>query len=178
MTQEKWFAKLKGFLPGWFWEKEDINVAIMGSVAKVLEVLDADREEHIDNTFITKAEGEFVDLHGDERSVERLADEDDTPYSGRIRSLKNQSNFPAIKRAVDSILVVGECELLEEATWGPFASRGTFANRNENIFEASKNAFAVRIQPGNDSVFPSIVAAINDAKAHGVLYRVIELREL
>lgn len=202
LTQEQWYQKLKSWVPQWWFEQERYNIAVFKAIAKVFSELESDIEAHIDETFITRASDHFLDAHGSERNVDRLSLEVDSLYADRIRRIINQSNRVAIKRIVDAMLIVGECKLIEHGLEGPFASRGTYANRREIYTDrrwnqyftvliekqiAASNSFANRSTFASrqnyigtigplpiEILLSSINTAIQKARAGGVLYRLIE----
>lgn len=200
LTQEQWYQKLLGFVPSWYIESPQFQRAQFQALAKLL----ADSQEiaayYKNQTYLGQAEEPFLDLHGDERGVERLTDEENDLYAIRIRNIINQSNKSAIKALVDSILIRGTCEIREGIdVANPYFSRMHFFNRNEFFNDYHYNVFTIVIDKqvhdpyscfsrGNYfsrgdylgslsfsvSVFNSILAAVNKVKALGVLYKIVE----
>lgn len=204
LSQSEWYAKLKAFLPNWFWESEEITKAHFEALAGLLEAVQQDVADHVDGTFITRATGEYLDAHGGERRVTRLPGEVDPQYSSRVQNLFNQSNVPDIKAFVDEVLVNGEARLQEDFESVIFADRSWFCNRaavftdkpyhntfsvvvNKQVHEAfsftSREYFLDREESflstseSLDFVFELIVQIVDDLKAFGTFYRVIELLE-
>jgi hypothetical protein len=107
LTQQQWFDKLKRFVPSWYFEDENHQVGHMMGLAKILETLQADAANHIAETFIRTAAGEFLDEHGDERTVVRSSGEQDDSYRERIRILTNTVTYTNLKALVDALLDTG-----------------------------------------------------------------------
>lgn len=200
LSQDQWFKKLKNWVPSWFFENEKYQVAYLKALAKVLSAVQTDVEATQAETFILTSSAPYLDLHGSERGTARVADELDGSYKVRVQSLGNNVNVPALKAIVDAILQVGECTIIEDFEGITFLNREVFFDRGELIIlEEIYNAFSIIIDNQRpeamsyfnrenfmdrsdyitslvtpDSVFNSIVQAVNDNKAYGFLYRVIE----
>ena len=84
LTQSEWFEKLSGWVPKWYFESEEYQVAVFQALAKLLASADAEMRAQFDETFITRAVSFMVDQHGYERSITRYTGESDANYSGRI----------------------------------------------------------------------------------------------
>lgn len=200
LTKDQWFAKIRTWVPEWFFEAGYFQTADFQGIAAVFALLETSVEEFRDETFITKADGAYLDMHGAERSVPRLPMEVDHPnYDARIRSIVNVSDRVSLKRLVDSLLVVGESTIVEHAYGSAYLNRNTYFNRAAVLSEIYYNAFSIVIPPQihdpfdflnrttfanresflgtNESsleLFKQIVEAVNNAKAFGVLYRILE----
>ena len=178
LTQQQWLEKLKSFLPGWYFQDEQYQVAHLNALALLLSTIQADCEEHRDQAFIKEAVGEYLNSHGDERSTPRISGESDETYSTRVQNLANQSNKIAIKTMVDDLLLVGTCTIAEDDYGGgTFCDRAEYANRAALLIERIHNTFTVLVdkQTGDPSaMFVALVEAVDRAKALGTLYRVIE----
>lgn len=199
LTQQQWYEKLRSFVPLWYFETEENQVAHMQAVAAVLEASDDDIIDHCDQTFITKATGEFLDEHGFERSLSRIGLELDPQFRNRIRNLGNKSNCPDLQALIDLFLMVGTATITEDYNSAIFANRESFVNRGTVVIDPIEQAFSVLVDKQihapysfvdreyfsdredyvgtNESsqyVFDLIVQVVNQNKACGVLYRVIE----
>ena len=199
LTKDQWFVKLKAFVPEGFFEKEENNVAHVKAVAKLLEVLQQDAQDHVDNTFILKSNDEFVDEHGRERTIKRVTSETDPTYAERVRNLLNQSNCPDIKDLVDKFLAKGVATIIEHFRDAPFMNRENFMNRGSIFVDVKYNAFSIIVDrqlhdpysfvnrenfmnredfvgtnKSSQRVFDIIVNSINENKALGTVYRVVE----
>lgn len=204
LTQEQWVNKLSGWVPAWFFERENKQVAYMRALALILSQLQEQVETEQQNTFIDQAVDEVLDLHGDERTTPRLTDELDIPYRTRIKNLANKSNRPDLKALVDDLLRVGVCTIVEDYEGYQFCARGCYLIPNGVVlFNEIYNAFTVfmdkqRADPlafcerenfaaredfmvsieAPDVFFNVIVEVINQNKALGTLYRIIERLEV
>lgn len=200
LTQAQWYEKIKKFVPLWYFESEYYQLAYFQALAKVLAQTQADMEEFAAATFIEQATTPYLELHGDERNVDRITDEEDSAYATRIRYIANSSYKAALKRIIDAILIVGECEIREgwDGT-NPYLSRGFYFSRDEYFNDYHYNVFTVLIEAqlhdpfayfsrsaylsredylGSDesasAVYDSLEAAIDKAKALGVMYKIVE----
>lgn len=200
LTKAQWLQKLKRLVPKWVFQENVENEAVFSGLAAVLEATDSDSEQHLAETFIDQATEEYVELHGDERSVERLPSESLGSYRARVKQIVNNSNIPAIKSIVDSLLIKGECTIIEHSDKsGNFLNRESFLNRNIIDFTVLYNAFTIIIEfqipdpnafynresflnrefltgsnMSSETVFENIINAVNKNKAYGTVYRLIE----
>lgn len=199
LTQDEWFSKLKGWVPTWFFETEHYNVAEFQAIAKLFAEAEQQAEDHFQQGYIANATNEIADLYANERNFRRLPQEIDPVLTGRIRSLLNQSNVPAIKRLVDQFLIVGESTITEHFMGAIFASRESFCNRREVFMQIYYNAFSIIVDQqlhvpysfagrenfagredffgsntSSQNIFDLITETVNNVKAAGTLYRVIE----
>lgn len=198
MTKAQWYTTLKGWLPDW-WSISGEDEAILWGMAAVLEKLQASMGDHVAQTFIMQAEEGYLDEHGGERNLTRLAGEINTNFAERIRNIANTTNRPALKLLVDALLDVGECTIVEDWENGTFFNAEDFLNRGELLIDAIYNAFSIIVDNQvhapysfftredfcdredfigtNESsleLFQQIVEAVNTAKALGTVYRLIE----
>lgn len=199
LTKEQWFSKLKTMVPSWVFEGDKNNVAIFKGLAAVFHRVQLDSEEQRDQTFFDKAETEILNLHGSERGIKRLFNENNAAYSQRIKTIVNSSNVPALKAIVDSLLINGESQFIEHHSAENFLNRGAYLNRNIINFDVIYNAFTILVKQqipeattffnrenfynresfigSNESsltLFQRIADAVNDNKALGTVYRLIE----
>ena len=200
LSQTQWLAKLKKFVPGWvFSQANHFNEAIFSGIAKVFERIQLDYEDHTRQTFIADSDGEYLDLHGSERRTIRIAGENDPTYAPRIQVLKNKSSCPKIKEIVDNLLLVGIATVQEDFDSTIFADREHFINRGEIIIDIIRWAFTILLDrqihapysfldrehfadredfvgeaETSDLIYASVLEAVSNAKAFGVLYRIIE----
>lgn len=202
LSQAEWYRQLVATVPAWATEGEKMQ-AVFYAVAKMLAEVQTTANAHVDDTFITRATGTVLDTHGSERSVDRVENELDGSYRIRVQNLLNQSNVPALKILIDSVLVAGTSRIQEDFDSVPFLSRENFCNRAAVFLdEPVWNTFSVIVDKqthapfsysdreyfcdreafaGTDEslvrVFESLIQLVNDNKAFGTLYRVIELLE-
>jgi hypothetical protein len=201
LTTEQWFLKIKSWLPDWWFEQPNHQVALLHGIAAIFAELDQEADNHVNETFISKSTAPVLDAHGDERNVDRLDGELDGPYSSRIRYIVNQSNPQAIKTLVDSILARGKSTIREHDTDRIFCGQ-SFFNRHEVFTDAFHNVFSIVVDKqvhapysflsrGNfagrntfvgtgqsdTARLQAIVAAVNKSKAFGVMYRLTETND-
>jgi len=200
LTQDQWFKKLKSMVPSWVFEKNQENVAIFKGLAKTLNQTQLDADNQIKETFIDSATDEYVEFHGEERSVDRFSAEVLSSYRERVKIIVNNSNLPAIKSLVDALLIKGESNIIEHTgSVGSYFNRGAYLNRNIIDFDVLYNAFTILIdfqipEPNafynresflnreflqgsnvsSDTIFANIIKAVNKNKAYGTVYRLIE----
>lgn len=200
-TQEQWFQTLKSWVPEWFFEKEVYSVALYQAIAKLLEQAQLDVEEQQKQTFILKGSGSNLDLHGYERTVPRLGAELDPQYALRIRikSLISQLSKVDLLAIVNSLIIRGTATIREDFEGSIFVDRSEYANRGAIVIEPIDNTFTVLVDKqirdpyafvereffsdreafvsnseSSDYVFELILNAVNDNKAFGTLFRIIE----
>jgi hypothetical protein len=200
MTKQQWYDRLKTFLPQWFFETEDYQKAVFMGIAAGLADADTENQETIDATYLTRADGIMLDAHGSERSTLRYdEDETDSQYSPRVQLITNHSNKADLTELIDSLLLIPGCEIHEAPMDSPYCSRASYASRNDIFMEMARNYFLV-VAPRQvhapysfatrevysdrenfagslnvtTSIFNTVVAAVNAAKAFGVMWGMIE----
>jgi hypothetical protein len=199
LTKQDWYDKLKSWLPSWMFESPEYQEAVYTALAKILSSGQFEAEDFFNQSFITRAAGSYLDLHGQERSVERLPGELDTTYSTRIRNYTNQSNIVSIQALVDALLINGQATISEDYNAQLFFDRDVYASRAQLFIETIINAFTIVVENQRHSpysfmgreyfmdredyvgtsespeeLFAAIVAAVNKAKAFGTMYRLYE----
>lgn len=199
VTKAQFFEKLKGQVPEWFFEEEEYNEAYFYGAAAVLEQIQTDGKNHVDQTFIGNAEGDILDAHGEERTKPRLENENDSLYRARIRTISNQSPPPDLQRIVESLIITGTVTIREDFNDTVYASRGYYASRKAVVCDQIENTFSVIVDKqihepysfadrenfvsrgsyvgsvnGLIEVYRAIVQAVNENKAFGTLYRLVE----
>jgi hypothetical protein len=200
LTQQQWYTKLKGFVPSWWFEKQQYAVAYFNAMAAVFAQVDQDSDDQKNAVFLTRSTTPILDLSGEEQGeITRMGAEQDPSYVTRIQRITSATDPIDIKTAVDELLAVGQCLILEAPIDNAFCSRGTFCSRDSYISDFFRNFFAIVVQPqehkpysfaarGNfcsrsdfygttsvsGSIYASIVATVNAMKADGVMYSIIE----
>lgn len=197
---EQWYAKLKSFVPGW-WSAEDSKYAlsVFSAIAAILAGYDEDSEDQFSSTFLLQASAPIIDAHGAERGNPRLPGESTEAYAERIQRITSQTFRSAIKAFIDSLLLVGECTIYEAPLDSPYFSRGVYLSRGSLLIGIRTNYFIVSVPKqihdpysfytregylgrgdfiGAGDVtstrFESIIKGINDMKAFGVMYSIVE----
>jgi len=200
-SQAQWFNTLKSWVPEWFFGQNGSNVAIFQAIAKILNESEIDLDEQMMKTFILQSSDTYLDLHGYERTVVRLSSELDPPYAIRIRikSLISQLSKPDLLAIVNSLLIKGYATIREDFEGSIFCDREEFSNRGAIVIEPIENTFTVLVDKqirdpysfvdreyfsdrlafvsnseSSDFVFELILNAVNDNKAFGTLFRIIE----
>jgi hypothetical protein len=204
LTQEQWLEKIKAFLPAWFSNSDTpLVTAYLQALAKVMTSAHQASAAHLADTFLETSYGAALDSHGEERGVARLSNESDTFYRRRVKRILDSSNLGAIKTLIDLILFNGECEIREDMDFANnFFNRESFMNRYViGLAEPARNTFSVVIKKqekaieeffgrsyanredfcgsssGSQYVYEMIVRIVDDLKALGTMYRVIETTE-
>lgn len=203
LTQAEWYAELKAMVPSWYTQKEEKADAMLQAIAHIAYHLQVKVDAHVSNTFLAEAAGTVLNTHGAERTITRLSEELDQSYSVRVRNLFNQSNVPSLLAMVEDIIVAGKARIQEDFDSTPFSSRQYFCNRAavfldepiHNTFSiildkqvhppfsyADREYFASRedfvgTSESLQRVFESIRQIVDDNKALGTFYRIIELLE-
>lgn len=178
MTKAEWYEKIKGLVQTWVVQDQNAK-AIFKGIAAVTQQVESDYLNHVDQTFIDKAELEYDLLHGEERSIVKIPEETHESYRVRLKRITNQSNFVELKYVVDGFLNNGESKFIEHSKdSGSFCDNGHCLDRDILDFDVLFNAFTIIVehQTGEDSdqIFENIVKAVNTNKAGGIVYRLIE----
>jgi hypothetical protein len=179
LTKDEWYIKLKSLVPSWvLYDGEKIQAVFKG-MAAILEQSQQDAVDHIDETFIDKADTDYLDQHGVERVKERLIAEDNLAYSKRIKLIKNASNINDLLTIVNNQLVNGEALIIEGYDQKNFCNVDAFLNRNTYSNDHIWNAFTIIVENQGDplataNLFANIISAVNKEKAFGIVYRLIE----
>lgn len=199
LTQDQWYSKIKNLVQSWVTQDEN-SQAIFKAVAKAMSEQQAVAENHLIETYIDTGSDDFVALHGEERSIDRLSEEELPSYRSRVKTISNQSSIPAIKALVDALLVRGQCIIIEHHSPNNFLNREGFLDRLIIDFQVLYNAFTILIDDqtpdpksflnreffadrvdvygsvagASDEVFQNVITAVNKNKAYGTVYRLIE----
>lgn len=200
LTKAQWSAKLKDLVPSWVFEKRVENIAVFKGLGATLEAAQEMAVAHVRETFIDTGSDEYVAQHGIERSVTRLPFETLGSYRLRVKRITNRSNKIAIKEIVDALLIRGECTIIEHYDAAlNYYDREIYLDRNIIDFDVLYNAFTIiidfQIPPArsfldrgiyldrefllgavtsSDQVFSNVIQAVNENKAFGTVYRLIE----
>jgi hypothetical protein len=202
LTQEQWYDKLESWIPTWYFLTEDNQVAHLQALAFILSYHDGQVHEHVRQTFITYAEDEVLNEFARNRGIERLPGELDAQFRIRIRNISNDSDCPTLKSLIDSILMAGEATIIEDFESQLFLNREQFYSRDSILVEQIENVFTILVDKqlhepysfhsreyfmdrdyfigtglSSDYVFNLIQAIVDENKATGTLYRVIERLE-
>jgi hypothetical protein len=134
--------------PGFIQEPDELLDAQIRTVAAIMARIEAAIETLHGRTFITTADGAWLDQHGTERGILRFDGESDADYRARIQLIEDQVTKPAILAAVDAILQVGTAELEEHGSDGLWLSRGAIAEAflGQRLYRGTPPWFSVYIQ--------------------------------
>lgn len=199
LTKEQWFLKLKALVPSWVFQKDGNNIAIWKGMAAILEQVQIDQENHFKETFILESSEEYLAEHGEERSKFQYPLEPLETFRERVRLIRNQSNIPDLKALVDALLIVPESVFINNYERTNFLNRGAYLNRNIIDFKFLYNAFTIIVKyqvrepesfydreyfagrgnflgsyTSSSSVLNNIIKTVNEEKAYGTVYRLIE----
>jgi hypothetical protein len=200
LTQQQWYDKLKKFVPSWWFEKIQYSQALYQAVAATFLQLEQDSDDQFNATFITEATTPVLDAIGDERSIDRNTSETDALYRPRVQRITSATDKASLKALVDSFLLTGECTIYEAPLDAPYYARGFYCGREAYLLEARRNFFLVVIPQqvhasysfyarsvyaarsnffgstdSSATIFASIIAALDRAKAFGVMYAILEI---
>lgn len=106
--------------PGFRDTDADLAVALDTVTATIMAEIEAAIHTLHARTFILEADGDYLDEHGQERSVPRLQDEIDDDYVHRVKLIEEKLTRPAILAHVDAILAVGTASMEEWLPDGAF----------------------------------------------------------
>jgi hypothetical protein len=168
---EAWFLRLKNWVPSWFWEKESVNKAHFWALASLLASQEAAAIAKVDQTFILKAEGRYLDHLALELGYTRLPGETDPELRDRIRQVVNNSSRPAIELIIQNIIGSG-WKLFEWETDGSFFGRQTFLDTGTIVVSPDAARFWIYVPFITN--FDELYAALIAAKAAGISFVLIE----
>lgn len=115
-----WQEKITSWLPKHFKGREnDPYITVLG---RLFETLNQDLNDYIDQTFITRANNEFLDVHGEERGFRRINYgteqapnfESNLDFSNRIRRIKYNRTHENIIENVRSVLGVTDVRVVDD----------------------------------------------------------------
>jgi len=198
-TTLQWLKKIRRFVPSWWFTNEKYAPAVFQAFSSELSGIQEDSDDHFKATFLLQATSPALDAHGAERNKTRLLGESDSIYALRIQRITSQTFRTAIEALVNSLLLVGPCEIFEAPFDSPFCSRSFFCSRGTlltnvriNFFWivvpkqlhnpysfVSRSVFCSRLYFAGsldvtEIVFNSIIKAVDEMKAFGVMYGVVE----
>lgn len=199
LTQEQWYDKIRSWIPSWYFLEEDNQEAHIYALSFLFAEMDGEIAQHFKETFITEGTGTQLDEHGVERTIPRIAGELDAQYQIRLRNITNKSNCPDLKELIDQVLFAGQATFIEDYDATVFLDRELFYNRGSLLLDQIVNVFTILVEKqvhapysffdreyfcgredflgdnnSSDYVFSLIQAIINEEKATGTLYRVVE----
>ena len=108
--------------PWWLCEPSEVEDAVLRTMAAIFERTEGAIATLHDRTFIGRADGSWLDEHGQERGIYRLTAETDENYRPRILAIEDKVTKPAIEAGVSAILVSGVATVEEHLPDGAFAS--------------------------------------------------------
>lgn len=195
LTKDQWYAKLKTWVPSWYFEGEEKTVCFTRGTFKgfaaILSQISQDCDDQVNSTYIMNAAdvAPIVDLHGAERNLTRNG-EIDSVYKPRIRdSLFKPVGSVQLAAAVNAVLVNGPAALIDNSSNGFFDDDNSTAvcwddtAQNARWLESQKwyNWWTLIIpnQPPaqEDSVLTAVIAAIEANRAFGTTYDVLYLNQ-
>lgn len=179
LTQAEWFDKLKSWVPTWFVNENQKNIAMLNAIAKVMQKRQVESEEMVANTYITSAADGFLDMHGNERLIPRKDTETDPKYATRIRYIDNSSSYDTILTILKASLGSDEIVLIENWNFG-FADLDLFADADDAIYlskyKATNYLSIVVPLPGGSDPYELgllIIEVLDENKALGVAYDIV-----
>ena len=179
LTKQQWFDKISAWVPKWYFENENYQVAVFYALAKILNSADVEMRAQFDETFITRGTGLILDQHGYERSIERNSGESDANYRTRIQNFSIALDPLSIATLASAFLLTGVANVVEHDIEGFFFDRDSMLDRQEIFTDIYYCTFSVVVPYQGASgaaltALQAMVAAVNRAKALGTLYRMVE----
>jgi hypothetical protein len=203
MTQGQWLSKLQSFVPDWLYVDAPRANALLDACAATMADHDAELDYLSSQMFIETASGAYLDLWGRDRGVTRNVNESDDTFRIRVQTanLRNLSDKPDLLSIVNSLLIRGQASMSEDSDGSLYLNRSQlFLNRNVIEFATLiKDAFTILIDKqihapfafesraqfvgrstfigttqSSPVVFQNLIQAINDNRAFGALYRIVE----
>lgn len=179
LSQAQWYEKIKSWVPSWFFDDEVYSEAVFQALAKAFSQADSEMRSYLADTFILSATGYTLDQFGYERNIIRYANENDAQYLQRIRNMANVLTPSSLILLANTFLITGEAKLIEHEVGGIFTDSESFLTRQEVFTNYDYNLFSVVVpnqgtSPDAQTALNSIAQTINNSKALGTLYRLIE----
>lgn len=201
---DKWYNRLKSFVPSWLFSSEGKRVeSLFRAMASILATAEQTLLDHISQTKIDTAEGQFLDLIGEGRGIVRHEGEIDQVYRERVRNINNNSNCLALQFLADASLVNKGARVIEDFALERFLDRGAFMDSNFLFIDNPQiNTFTIIIPSQQtqlddfigrnffldrlsfvsgthdsvpESVYRNLELIINNEKAVATQWRLIEL---
>ena len=200
-TTAQWYEIFKSWMPEWVFETEEYSRADFRGMAAVFSESETVLDNHFKETFICQSEGDFLDEHGTERNVYRNPGETDAAFCVRVQTIANTTSNPALEAAINAILAIGHCCVIDNEVYQPFFDREAFYDRSYYVTQYIKNFFTVFLNPQIsasleyffaredffdreaflssdppvelDYIYDAIVSLVNKNKALGTMYSVI-----
>lgn len=122
LSQAQWFTKLKKWVPSWYFgENAPFAPAVWQGIAAVFAQIQQDSDDAQLQTFILPSTAPIDDLHGDERTLPRLAAELDPHYNIRIQNcLFRAVGNAQLDDVVDAEIFAGDPFFIENEQYGFF----------------------------------------------------------
>lgn len=99
--------------PSLFDEPKPVHDALLAGFVAVFHALESYAGWLFDQTFLSRAEGGWLDEHGRERGLERLTGETEEQFRSRVRAIEEKVTPEAIVNRVNAMLAVPEATLYE-----------------------------------------------------------------
>jgi hypothetical protein len=121
-TRAELRAQLRKLGPWWLGDPEEVEDALLEVIAAAQERVEAAVGTLHNRTYIGRADGAWLDAHGRERRIARIAGESDDAYRPRLLAIEDQVTALAIEAAVNQILLVGTSRVEEHTPDGAYAT--------------------------------------------------------
>jgi hypothetical protein len=189
LDQAQWYAKIKRWVPSWYFEKNQYAAAVFQGLAAVFAQIQQDIDDAQAATFILDSPGPVIDLLGDERDTPRLTGESDASYQPRVQnSLFQKVSLAQLQSLVNAVLNNGPAFFIDNEEYGYFDDPDVSSNPGFLYYDdyysrwisLSKwyNWFTVIIPAqtgGNDTLIQqAVVAALEANIAFGVTYDILD----
>ena len=123
-TVDQWYAKLKKWVPGWWFENNNnLSVAVTSAIfygaAAVYQQIEQDMLDQQAATFILNSPAPVLDLLGDERSVARTTGESDASFQPVVQNcLFRNVGQVELLALINAQLTVTPAFLIENEQYG------------------------------------------------------------
>jgi len=199
MSVERWKERICSFIQDSVYQDTEITEDVLHGIAAVLCRVEEVIQFHQRQTFLTQAEQVYLDEHGRERDIPRQEGETSAQYSTRIGQIGNSVDCPDILAAVIPLVEIGEVLLVEDHAQPDLESTGFFQNRGGATEFNVNTGFSIIVDNqvhdpysfmnreffmnredhmgrflSSQELFDIIAEAINNVKACGTLYRLLE----
>lgn len=180
----KLYEAAKASLPRWMFSDDANSQEVLAAFAKQLGKTWEQVDAWVDQIYITRAFGFFLDQHAIDRGTRRRYQEPDVLLSQRIRTYEDAVTKPALQSTADALLAaagLGTAHIVElrmdkaflgtQGAAEPHPGRGrTYLSRGYRMSTTGENALVIILPYGtSDATAAAVAEAVRQKKAGGII---------